>query len=540
MNFNQEICGVVFDPIKKEKFGARIQVDDGKILRIIEEPGIVAPLILPGLVDSHIHIESSMLTPSSFARAAVKHGTVAVIADPHEIANVAGVQGINYMINDANNSPLKFYFGAPSCIPASPFDECHTPFDYSIIGKLLDRNDIFFLAEMMNFPGVISKSESVLKIIAEAKKRGRPIDGHAPGVKGEGLNEYIKAGITTDHECFSLDEAREKINKGMKILIRDGSAARNFTALHPLIGSNTEAAMFCTDDCHPDELVRGHINLKVKRALELGYDVFDVIRVASVNPIRHYKLDVGLLQEGDPADFIVIDNLKNFKVLYNYIDGTDVLKIKEKQSLAEKIDYVFPSQFDPVKLRVPARTRRVRAIEVVKNELITKQIIVENNDKMLVTKLENDVLKIVVISRYNTNEVAVGLIKGFGLTKGAIAASIAHDSHHIIAIGVDDISISKCINYILSSRGGICYFDGNKLFGLALPVYGLMTNRNAEEAAKAYEDINSRVISDGCTLDAPFMTMSFMSLSVIPEIKITPKGLFDVGVFNYVDQFVEE
>jgi adenine deaminase len=307
MNTDKEIMGVVFDPIRREKFGARIQLSNGKISRIIEDPQIIEPLIIPGFVDSHIHIESSMLTPSSFARMAVKHGTVAVVADPHEVANVAGVEGINFMIRDATNTPIKFYFGAPSCVPASPFDECYTPFDNKIIRKLLDRNDILFLAEMMNYPGVINEDVSTLKILSEAKRRGKPIDGHAPGVIGKDIINYINAGISTDHECFSLNEALEKIKLGMKILIREGSAAKNFDALHPLIASHTEATMLCSDDCHPDELVRGHINLKVKRALELGYDVFDIIRVASVNPIKHYNLDVGLLQEGDPADFIVVE-----------------------------------------------------------------------------------------------------------------------------------------------------------------------------------------------------------------------------------------
>lgn len=540
MKTNNIISGFIYDPIKRKGYGARIHVDCGKITRIVEDVKIDEPIIMPGFVDSHIHIESSMLTPTRFAHAAIKNGTVAVVADPHEIANVAGVEGVDFMVSNAKNAPMKFYFGAPSCIPASPFDECYMPFDHKTIAELLNRDDIFFLAEMMNYPGVIGGSKEVLKILAEATTRGKPIDGHAPGLRGVNVAEYVNAGICTDHECFSLEEALDKIKLGMKILIREGSAAKNFDVLHPLIALHPESTMFCTDDCHPDELLRGHINLKVKKAIELGYNIFDVIHVASVNPVKHYKLNVGLLQEGDSADFIVVNNFEKFDILKNYIGGVDVLNIQIPQIYHDKIDYVFPEIFDPERLQVKARTHMVRAIEIIKNELITKQVVVYNQSNLLVSQPENDILKITVVSRYNPNKVAVGLIKGFGLTKGAIAASIAHDSHHIIAIGVDDVSISRCVSYIIDNRGGICYFDGQELFGLALPVYGLMTDKTAEEAASSYETINSRVIADGCTLDAPFMTMSFMSLSVIPEIKITPGGLFDVGIFNYVDQFIDE
>ncbi len=539
MDKNFTVAGVVFDPIKRESFGATMRIRDGKIEKIEKDSSIMHPVILPGFIDSHVHVESSMLTPSNFAKAAVKHGTVAVVTDPHEIANVAGVKGVEFMINDAKGSDLKFYFGAPSCVPASPFDECFEPFTPEIIDGLMKREDIHFLAEMMNFPGVIYKSESVMHIIGKAHTVNKPVDGHVPGLSGDALKSYVSAGITTDHECFTLDEALEKIKLGMKILIRDGSAAKNFGALHPLIMGYSKHLMFCTDDCHPDELLHGHINLKVKQSLALGYDVFDVLQVSSVNPVNHYKLNVGLLQEGDSADFLVVDNLQNLNVKSTFINGVDVLETKESvQKSYSALNYVFPTNFNPSSLDLKVVSNKVKTIEVINDELITNTVVVNNEAETLSCNLKEDVLKIAVLSRYMENELSVGLIKGFGMKKGAIAASIAHDSHHIISVGCDNHSIEKCLKFIIKNKGGVCYFDGEQLHGLPLPVYGLMTDSTAEVAAAAYEKINSKVIADGCKLKAPFMTMSFMSLSVIPHLKITPAGLFDVDKFNYTELFI--
>ncbi|KAB2870273.1 MAG: adenine deaminase [Bacteroidales bacterium] len=533
------IAGLVFDPIKRESFGATLRIQDGKIVKIDKDSSIKHPVILPGFIDSHVHIESSMLTPSNFAKAAVKQGTVAVVTDPHEIANVAGVKGVEFMINDAKGSDLKFYFGAPSCVPASPFDECFQPFTPVIIEGLMKRDDIHFLAEMMNFPGVIYKSESVMQIIGKAHSVIKPVDGHVPGLSGDALKSYVSAGITTDHECFTLEEALEKIKLGMKILIRDGSAAKNFGALHPLIKEYCKHLMFCTDDCHPDELLHGHINLKVKQSLALGYDVFDVLQVSSVNPVNHYKLNVGLLQEGDSADFLVVDNLQNLNIQSTFINGLDVLETEEKVHKSySALNYVFPTSFNPSNLNLKVASSKVKAIVVINDELITNTVVVNNEAETLSCNLKEDVLKIAVLSRYKENELSVGLIKGFGMKKGAIAASIAHDSHHIISVGCDNASIEKCLEFIIMNRGGVCYFDGEQLHGLPLPVYGLMTDSTADVAASAYEKINSKVISDGCKLKAPFMTMSFMSLSVIPHLKITPAGLFDVDKFNYTELFI--
>lgn len=535
------IKGVVFDPISRKKTPARINIYQGKILSIERDETITGPIILPGFVDSHIHIESSMLTPKQFSRIAKKHGTIAVVADPHEIANVAGVEGIDFMINNSQGAEIKFFFGAPSCVPASPFDDCNKVLDSEEIRKLLERKDIYFLGEMMNFPGVIFSDSDVLKKLEASKANGKVIDGHAPGLKNENLSKYINSGISTDHECFTLDEALEKLSKGMKILIREGSAAKNFNSLSSLIKSHTNSTMVCTDDCHPEDLIVGHINKQVKRSLALGYNIFDILQVVSVNPIKHYSLDLGLLQTGDSADFIVVDNLEDLNVLENYIKGVNVLKTETKDEETEiKVDYNFPNKISKEDLVLLPKTNKIQAIQIIEGELVTEKEIYNINDlsKPIVSDIKNDFLKVVVVNRYKECEVFVSLIKGFGIKKGAIAESIAHDSHHIIAVGVDDKSILDAVNYIINQKGGVCYNNGEEIFGLPLPVYGLISDQPAEEVARKYDSINSKVKAEGCALKSPFMTLSFMALSVIPKLKITPRGLFDINQFNFVDQFI--
>ncbi len=535
------IKGIVFDPISRKKTPARINIYQGKILSIERDETITGPIILPGFVDSHIHIESSMLTPKQFSRIAKKHGTIAVVADPHEIANVAGVEGIDFMINNSKGAEIKFFFGAPSCVPASPFDDCNKILDSEEIGKLLERKDIHFLGEMMNFPGVIFSDADVLKKLEAAQKNGKVIDGHAPGLKNEDLSKYIKSGISTDHECFTLDEALEKISMGMKVLIREGSAAKNFNSLSSLIKTHTNSTMVCTDDCHPEDLIVGHINKQVKRSLALGYDIFDIIQVVSVNPIKHYSLDLGLLQKGDNADFIVVDNLEDLNVLENFIDGVNVLKTEARIVKNDiNINYKFPKPISKEDLVLQPKSNKIQAIQIIEGELVTEKEIynIEDLSKPIISDTKNDFLKVVVVNRYKEKEVFVSLIKGFGIKKGAIAESIAHDSHHIIAVGVDDKSILDSVNYIIKQKGGVCYNNGAEIFGLPLPIYGLISDQPAEDVAQKYDYINSKVKADGCALKAPFMTLSFMALSVIPKLKITPRGLFDINQFNFVDQFI--
>ncbi len=535
--------GVIYDPIKKILLPGKIFIEHGIIQRIEQDDRVKEPIILPGFVDSHIHIESSMLLPVAFSRVAKKHGTIAVVADPHEIANVAGVEGIDFMISNSREAEIKFYFGAPSCVPASPFDDCYKIIDAVEIEKLLIRDDIYFLGEMMNFPGVINSDKEVIKKIEAAKRLGKQVDGHAPGLKDESLSKYIKAGITTDHECFTLDEAKEKISKGMKVLIREGSAAKNFNTLNPLIEKHPEVIMVCTDDCHPEDLIEGHINNLVKRSLTLGYSIFDVLQVVSVNPIKHYNLDLGLLQVGDSADFIVVDNLASLNVLANYINGVNILEQEttiKQETKKFNLEYTFTKKIELEDIKLAQITSTLKVIEVIEGELVTKEIEykIKKHSQFVNPDIENDILKIVVVNRYKDKEVSVGFIKGFGLKKGAIAESIAHDSHHIIAVGVDDASIFKAIEYVISKKGGLCYFDESNVWGLPLPVYGLISDEPASIVAEKYKGINSKVSNDGCNLKAPFMTLSFMALSVIPNLKITPKGLFDVNQFKFIDQFI--
>lgn len=537
MKSSNSISGKLVDPIGRRIVSAKIYIQDGVITQIDESLDAENVYIIPGFVDSHVHIESSLLVPTRFAQAAIKNGTVAVVADPHEVANVAGIEGVRFMIENSRQSKLKFFFGAPSCVPASPVDECFEPFTSREVAKLLDLPEVTHLAEMMNFPGVINGNTDVHSILSEAKARNKPIDGHAPGLSGENLTKYVSAGITTDHECFTLEEAKKKIELGMKVLIREGSAAKNFDALHSIIGQNPSMAMFCTDDCHPDELMGGHINKHVRKAIALGYDIFDVLQVASVNPVNHYRLNVGLLQVGQPADFIVVDNLKDFNVLSTYIKGVNVTNF-EKDYAAEPPLFSFPNHFDHHKIKLDFPSGKpVKVIKVIEGELITETL--KTSVPGSGYDFDKDILKIVVLSRYNPNNIGVGLINGFGMRKGAIAASIAHDSHHIVAIGANDDSIVRAIDYIIKSRGGMCYYDGNDTMGLALPFFGLMTNVDVSDAAKEYSLINKKLKADGCKLHAPFMTMAFMSLSVIPHLKLTPAGLFDVDRFSLTSIFAE-
>jgi adenine deaminase len=542
MDKKKIVTGVIFDPIAKKIIPGRIKIRGNIITEIIKDERIEYPIILPGLIDSHIHIESSMLMPTEFSRIAAKHGTVAVVADPHEIANVAGVEGIDFIINNSKSAKIKFFFGAPSCVPSSPFDECFQVIDGKSIETLMKREDIFFLGEMMNFPGVINSNKDVIRKIRAAQLANKPVDGHAPKLSGDLAVKYARAGITTDHECFSEEEAIEKIKLGMKVLIREGSAAKNFMSLNSLISRFPESIMLCTDDCHPEDLIKGHINIQVKRSLELGHKIFDILQAVSVNPVKHYKLNVGLLQKGDCADFIIVDSLEKFNIHANYINGVDVISdCAERNNKHNKIPtYSFEASFDKEKLIVEARSNKIRVIGIIEGELVTNSLEIEPKvkDGKVVSNVDNDILKIVVVSRYKKNKSSVGFIKGFRMTQGAIAETIAHDSHHIVAVGADDSSIYKAIEYLIKIKGGVCYCNGNDIFGLSLPFYGLMGNDTAENIANKYKEINKRVIQDGCKLKAPFMTLSFMALSVIPELKITPNGLFDVAQFNNTELFV--
>ncbi len=503
--------------------------------------------LLPGFVDSHVHIESSMLIPSQFARLAVVHGTVATISDPHEIANVCGMAGVEFMIDNGNTVPFKFNFGAPSCVPATVFETAGATLDAADVTRLLERPEIRYLSEMMNFPGVLHQDPEVMEKIAAAHRLGKPVDGHAPGLRGEDARRYIAAGISTDHECFTEEEALDKLQHGMKILIREGSAARNFDALAGLLNDHADHIMFCSDDKHPDSLVLGHINQLCARAVARGIDVFNVLQAACINPVLHYKMNVGLLKEGDPADFIVAEDLVNFNITSTYIDG-QLVASEGKTHIALPAQPEEPvNQFDcaprkPEDFRIAATadTQKIHVIEALDGQLITNKLLLEGRveNGELVSQPDNDILKIVVVNRYKQAPVATAFIRNIGLKRGAIASSVAHDSHNIVAVGVDDESICKAVNLIIERKGGVSLHD--PLTGesqiVALPVGGLMSADDGYRVAEAYSLIDKASKHLGSTLGSPFMTLSFMALLVIPHLKLSDLGLFDGDGFSFVEK----
>ncbi|MFM2387077.1 MAG: hypothetical protein RL660_1834 [Bacteroidota bacterium] len=528
------------DILNRQIFGAAVTISNQKIERIEAIDEVFDTYILPGFVDAHIHIESSMLLPSEFARIAVKHGTVATVSDPHEIANVCGVQGVHYMIDNGKQVPFKFNFGAPSCVPATNFETAGAVIDSKVVAELLALPDIKYLSEMMNYPGVLFKDAEVLAKIAAAHAAGKPVDGHAPGVMGDAAIAYINAGISTDHECFTLAEAKHKLAHGMKVLIREGSAARNFAALHPLIPAFYEQMMFCCDDKHPDELLLHHINKHVTDAIALGYNVFDVLQMACVNPVQHYKLDVGLLRVGDDADFIIVDNLKDFNIQATYIKGEAVFEagqVNMPHVAATPINAFGIGELSQKELVVPFKNENTIPVIVAQDgELITKRIDVAplHTNAEIISNIAEDVLKIVVVNRYSKAPVAKAFIKNIGLKRGAIASTVGHDCHNIIAVGANDEDLCTAINELVKCKGGVCAVNGQHIERLALPVAGLMSLEDARTTAKKYETVDAMAKSLGSTLRAPFMTLSFMALLVIPSLKLSDKGLFDGEKFEFV------
>lgn len=531
------------DVWNKRFYPAAITIGQGKIISIEKVPEAPDEYIMPGFIDAHVHIESSMVVPTAFAPAAVVHGTVGTVSDPHEIANVCGMEGVQYMIDNSRQTNFKFFFGAPSCVPATFFETAGAHLDAKDIEQLLANPDIWYLAEMMNFPGVLNSDEEVMAKIAAAKKSGKPIDGHAPGLKGKEAKKYASAGITTDHECFTIEEALDKIKAGMKIIIREGSAARNFDELVPLFKDYADKLMFCSDDKHPDELVVSHINALVKRALEAKCDLFDVLRAASVNPVVHYGLPVGLLREGDPADFIVVDNLRDFNIQKTYINGNPVARdgksllkeVKVKPINNFKVKHKQPADFV---IKATADNPEIRVIEALDGQLVTNEIIATGKTEHgnIISDTANDILKIAVVNRYdNKAKVSVGFIKNIGIKQGAFASTVGHDCHNIIAVGVTDDAICKAVNALVDCEGGIVVVNAkNKTDVLPLPIAGLMSDMSANKTAAAYSKIDKKVKALGSELRAPFMTLSFMALLVIPALKLSDKGLFNGADFRFV------
>jgi adenine deaminase len=538
------ITGNIIDIKSRNIYWGELEITNGIITSIkeISEERINESYLLPGFIDSHVHIESSMLVPSEFARLAVVHGTVGTISDPHEIANVCGLDGVKYMIENGNTVPFKFNFGAPSCVPATVFETAGATIDSSDVETLLQMDEIRYLSEMMNFPGVLFEDDEVMKKIALAKKYNKPVDGHAPGLRGNDAKKYIDAGISTDHECFTAEEALDKLSFGMKILIREGSAAKNFEALIDLMHEHFENMMFCSDDKHPDSLADGHINQLCARAVAKGIDVFKVLQAACINPVEHYKMNVGIMQIGHPADLIEIKNLTQFEVVKTFINGA--LVAENGQSLINPDKTTAINQFncneklpDDCKMLFNGENQ-IPVIEALEGQLITNKIFVtpkvENNE--VVADVENDILKIVVVNRYHQAPIAKSFIKNIGIKKGALASSVAHDSHNIVAVGVDDESICKAVNAVICCGGGVSAVNDTEENVLPLPVAGLMSTENGYEVAKAYTEIDAFVKTNlGSHLNAPFMTLSFMALLVIPHLKLSDKGLFDGDNFKLLN-----
>ncbi|MCU0446765.1 MAG: adenine deaminase [Microscillaceae bacterium] len=537
--------GNLIDLFAQQIYPAKIQIIAQKIAQI--EPLThtdSSHFILPGLIDAHVHIESSMLTPTEFARLAVVHGTVATVSDPHEIANVLGIRGVEFMIKNGKQVPFKFFFGAPSCVPATIYETAGAEINTEEIETLLKMPEIKYLAEMMNYPGVLNQYPVVMEKLAIAQKYQKVIDGHAPGLRGELAKQYIAAGISTDHECFTAEEALDKLLYGMKIIVREGSAAKNFEALAQLIPEYFRQMMFCSDDKHPDDLLEGHIDSLVKRALAKGYDLFKVLQMACINPVEHYDLEVGLLRVGDWADFIVIDNPLNFKVLQTYINGE--LVAQNGQSLLPHLKSTHPNHFtisaqQPSDFAISAQTTKIRVIKALDGELITQSFVqpIEPLNGMVVADNQQDILKMAVVNRYHARAPVWAFVQNFGIQGGAIASSVAHDSHNIIAVGDSDEAICEAVNLLIEAQGGIVAVVGEQKILLPLPIAGLMTDEDGYEVARQYIKLDQLTKKMGSKLRAPFMTLSFMALLVIPELKLSDLGLFDGQNFRFVDLFVK-
>ena len=536
------LSGNIIDLKANSIFKGTVLVENGIITQIVKEDVEENHYIMPGLIDSHIHIESSMLIPSEFAKLAVVHGTVATVSDPHEIANVLGIDGVKYMISNGKKVPFKFYFGASACVPATPFETAGFKFLENEMEELLGMKEIKYLSEMMNFPGVINRDPWEMRKIEIAKKYNKPVDGHAPGVTGEDARKYAKAGVTTDHECFTMHEALDKIAFGMKIQIREGSAAKNFDALIDLMEDHSDKVLFCSDDKHPNDLVIGHINQLVIRAIKKGYEPLEVLRSVVLNPIEHYNLEVGALQLNDPADMIIVDNLNDFNILQTYVDG--VLVAENGKTYIDSIPEDHPNNFHAVPiderdLIVAPTGNKLKVIEAYDGQLVTG-LLFENykvkNDNVI-SDTENDVLKLVVLNRYEKADPAIAFIKNFNIKNGAIASSVAHDSHNIVAVGTSDEAITKAINLVIAEGGGISLVNDNDEKALPLPVAGLMSTCDGYIVANNYHILDKEVHNMGSTLRAPYMTLSFMALLVIPELKLSDKGLFDGNSFSFTNLF---
>lgn len=540
----QSLKGNIVDLFNRDVTPGRLFFEDGRIVRIEKcnyKPSL--PYIIPGFVDSHVHIESSLMLPQQFSRHALRFGTTAVVADPHEIVNVLGKAGYDLMVENGAGGEIKFYFSVPSCVPATPFDSSGFELDSKEVEVLFSiySENIPSLGEMMNFPGVLNGDKEVTAKLEIAKKYGKRVDGHCPGLTGKDLKRYIESGISTDHECESLTEAVEKLERGMKIQIRHGSAASIFHKLIPLIQSYPDQLMFCSDDIHPDVFAIGHIDYMVRTAVQKGQDVFNTLRIASLNPVQHYGLDVGLLRPGDSADFLVVDNLEEFNIQENYIKGIPwISKTKEDKphTPVSRANFFYVNRVKEESLQISRSSGMCKVIEVVDGSLYTREKRYRlRKDSFSETKPE--VLKLVSLNRYHKDSPSIALLKNFGLRKGGIISSIAHDSHNLLVTGTSDPIIVELINWVNDCKGGIAVHDGSAIIGLDLPVAGIMSDQNFEFVKDKFDQLNRILKEMGSKLSSPLLSISFLSLLVIPELKLSDRGLFDVRKFEFTSLFTE-
>lgn len=537
--------GHIVDLVARRIFDGKFNVVDGKVTAITEcEVEASSPYYLPGFVDSHVHIESSMMTPVEFARIALRHGTIGAVCDPHEIANVMGVEGIELMLDIARLADFRFAFGMPSCVPSCNKDIETSGFvlDAIEVERFMKRDDIYFLAEMMNFPGVLGGDLEVIAKIAAAKAAGKPVDGHAPGLVGETRQQYAAAGISTDHECTSMETGRAAVASGMIVQIREGSAAKDYNALAPLISEAPGQVMFCTDDCHPTDFVRGHLDRIVRRAIADGYDILDILTAACLTPVKHYSIPAGLLQPGDPADFIVLTDLTpHFRVIKTYIDGEKVFSSKGQFTANRMLERSMLVQKNLVRSMINNfNAQPITCADIARTPRSKEDIIVSSDGSLFTVHergpVDSSVQKLVVLDRYSANaKPQVAYIKGFGITCGAVAQSIAHDCHNIVAVGSDDKELVRVINRVIEMKGGVAVSDGTDLEDLPLPIAGIISPLCGHELAFRCTLLDEVIKRAGCQFHSPFITLAFMCLPVIPQLKLTDKGLFDSEKFQFVE-----
>ncbi|MCS7281622.1 MAG: adenine deaminase [Desulfobacterota bacterium] len=538
------VSGSIVDILGKRIYKGLLRVENGRIVDIKEKEDVQSVYILPGLVDAHIHIESSLLVPSQYAKLALSHGVIAAICDPHEIGNVMGKEGIEFMLSDGKKVKFKFYFGAPPCVPATEFERSGAELGVSEIEELLGRDDVKFLSEVMDVQGVLTKRDDLIRKMEIAKSLKKPIDGHAPKLTGDLLIKYVKSGITTDHEVTNIDEAKEKIEAGLKIILRDGSASKDFQNLYPLIKEYPSMCMIGSDDKSPDDLKKGYLDFSVKLALSRGIDIFDVLYAAILNPALHYGLEIGLLRINDPADFIVVDNLRDLKILKTYVDGILVYSdncLLFEDVKPEKINNFLAEKIKEEDIWIPVKGKRIRVIKVEEGSILTGTSLetVTEKDGLAVSDVKRDILKVVLLDRYSKEKrVRCGFVKGFGLKEGAMATSVSHDSHHIVAVGCEDRDIVEAVNMVVESKGGMAFYSKRLAEFIPLPIGGLMSDLDSFDVASRYENLNRVLVDCGVSLSHPYMTLSFVALPVIPELRITTRGLFDVGLKRWVDLFL--